>query len=149
MTADDLSTPLGQGPRKKPHAGFRGHAPQLIAGMVALAAVLFALWTMLVDSRYGAQQSAGAPIAPPAAAISADKAEPSPPAAAALRRATSADPVRADDGPTGSIPAAEAGSEPKAEPGMMTITIIDGSNGKRRQIQVPDPDAAKAPSPAR
>jgi hypothetical protein len=103
----------------------------VLAGLLAVIAVLLVLWTTMVDSPYGGRSTASAPIdATPAIA---DRAASVPLAAPPLRQSAPAQERRQEDKSTGSIPA----SEPKVEPGMTTITIIDGSSGKRRQISVP------------
>jgi hypothetical protein len=146
VITDDLSTPLGQGPRKKPRSGFGLRAPLVVAGALALIALLFVLWTAPGGGLYRDRTTANAPIesVPPVTAPANDTATVLP-HATTLRQAMPAGPSRQDDTPTGSIP----DPEPKVEPGMTTVTIIDGSSGKRRKVLVRDPGAETAPGGTR
>ncbi len=146
MTTDDLSTPLGQGTRKKPRSGFGLRAPLVVAGTLALIALLFVLWTVTGDSLYSGRPMASAPIEPvPSVTAPANGTATVSAPAAPLRQAMPAGPSLQDDKPTGSI----QDPEPTVEPGMTTVTIIDGSSGKRRKVLVRDPGAEAAPASAR
>ena len=142
MTTDDLSAPLGQGRQQKPRAGARSRVPYLIAGLVVFAAALFAVWTVARDHRFGGQPVASAPVEPASPPVSAEGTAPVATPALPLRQAMPAKPAQAGEQTTGSIPSAEL----QAEPGMTTVTIIDGSSGKRRKVIVPDSKTTATPA---
>jgi polysaccharide deacetylase 2 family uncharacterized protein YibQ len=118
---DDLNTPLGKDktpassglPRKLLSARLAGRA---IAGLLSLGLVGFVLWAALVRDPLGGEPTASAPVAPVQTADSgAGKPEPK------------------SDMPA--QPAAPAA--PAVPPGSQTITIIDGSSGKRQEVLIP------------
>ncbi len=116
-STDDLSKPLGQRKQKKKT---RFVVPmrlvsRSIAGALALCVAVLAGWILFVDEPYGGE---------PVAMVSADT-RPAP-AAKAGEAAPSA------NKPDAAAPAALAEGE---KPGQ-TVTIIDGTTGKRQEVNV-------------
>jgi polysaccharide deacetylase 2 family uncharacterized protein YibQ len=112
---DELSKPLGQASKAKR----RSSAPKIIANTIAIAAgaviVGAAAWTLLTENPLG-----GEPVA--VVATQAPKKDAAPPAETVAKAAT----------PASAQTAAPAGPPP----GTQTVTIIDGSTGKREQVIV-------------
>ncbi len=133
--ADDLDAPLGQEiARKRRRIVLPFTAPQLIAGVLGLFLVVFALWTIMIDDPLG-----GEPVA--IASISSHTASEGPKSdqASPAAEATSARPDRYDGPPPAAKPAAG-----ESTPGDgKTVTIIDGTSGKRQEVVLPagDPKA--------
>jgi uncharacterized protein len=125
VTADELSTPVGTGKPKRRRFTLPALVPRAIAGALAACLVIFALWALLVDSPFGGEPVAVAPIElhVPAGSKTAD-------AAPAKGNA----PAQAADAPAGK----------SAPPGSKTVTIIDGSSGKREDVVVADAARAAA-----
>jgi len=61
MTADELSAPLGQMPRKQ-RRKFAIAVPHLIAGGLALFLGTFVLWTIVGDDPFGGEPMVTAPV---------------------------------------------------------------------------------------
>ena len=120
MSTDDLSAPLGQGKARKRRRAVPW-AP-IIAAVLALPVVVFAGYAVLRDDPFG-----GEPIAVSPAVVGA---------------------IAANDAPGTELPVVVPAqpAAPAPPPNSKTITIIDGSSGKRREIHVPAaPDAQPAP----
>ena len=137
VATDDLSAPLGQGTKKKKSFKLPAAVPQAIAGALGLTVATFAGWALVMDDPLG-----GEPMVVVAASIvsKADtvspKADPAGPAAAA----GPAQGHRSYDGP---VPG-QAAAAPV--PGShSTVTIIDGSTGKRQEVSIPAPQNSRAP----
>lgn len=114
--ADDLTTPLGQGKKTERRTAISAFIPRAIAGALALSLVSFLIWAAAVDDPLG-----GEPIAVVALEPSAKTAQ------------DSRQPVKVITDSrydaTGTV-AGPAG-------GTRTITIIDGSSGKREEVTIP------------
>lgn len=126
MTADEFSTPLGQTPKRRqrrlPFSPLR-----LVAAVSALILLAFAGFALFADDPFGGEPLVRLALKPDAA--------PKAPAA----------PVKPPP------PPAIATTQAPAATGQRTITIIDGSSGKRQDVIVSDkaePNAGAAPSPA-
>jgi len=130
---DELNAPLGQDKDRQKAAKPRAiGAPQLLAGLLALSGLVVVGWAMTVTDPLG-----GEPQAVVAATPSANA--PTPRAGAG-----GADTRRHSDGVT--APAAVEVKIPP--PGGQTVTIIDGSSGKRQEVVVPGkPDEHSALAP--
>jgi polysaccharide deacetylase 2 family uncharacterized protein YibQ len=119
--ADDLHKPLGQTRKKK--KGFVLPIPwvtRALAGMLGVCCAVLAGWILFVDDPYGGE---------PAVVVSA---------------ATAATQARAsDEGLLTGKPAA-----PSVETEKKTVTIIDGSTGKRQEVSVGQQGAAAPNEPA-
>ncbi|MGE3149660.1 MAG: divergent polysaccharide deacetylase family protein [Pseudorhodoplanes sp.] len=127
MTADDLNVPLGQTKPKKSRFTLPVTAPQIVAGLLGGVVLIFALWIVLVDDPTGGEPMAAARLAPSSLVSEAGK-----PAAPPVS-VVSGQPPR-QDAATGTV----------AGPSQ-TITVIDGSSGKRQEFTVPAPGAAADP----
>ena len=128
---DDLSAPLGQERAKTRFALPLGLARALVSGagwatVGALAAFLvaFLLWAVLVDDPYGGE---------PIVVASTDQR-----AAPAAKKDDPSVTAPAPDAAAAAAPKpVEAAAPAKTEGGAgQTVTIIDGSSGKREQVQV-------------
>ncbi len=130
MAADDLSAPLGQHKIRKKRPALSGLIAPLIAGALGLCVAAFAGWVMLADDPLG-----GEPVAVVPANLQADAGIQKPEQAAPTADAA-AGPERPNryDGPpaNGAPPSAPANAAP-----TKTITIIDGSSGKRQEVVIP------------
>jgi polysaccharide deacetylase 2 family uncharacterized protein YibQ len=115
---DDLNTPLGQESKPQPRRLFSAQlAGQGVAGLLGLAVLGFVAWAILVRDPLGGEPTASAPVATAQSAdASAGKQSPVP------------------DAPVQQAPPAQPD---KAPPGSQTITIIDGSSGKRQDVLIP------------
>ena len=113
-STDDLHKPLGQGPkRKKPFVLPISVVMRSIAGFLGLCVAVLIGWILFVDEPFGGE---------PAALVSA----------VAAQGNKSAEPSAAQAKPN-SAPVALADSD---KPGGRTVTIIDGSTGKRQEVNV-------------
>ena len=115
--ADDLNAPLGQAKKAKRRLALFAYLPQAIAGALGLSLVSFLLWAATADDPFGGEPAALVAIEP--AAKTADDGQQPP-----IKVVT---PSRYD-GPDA------AGGPP---PGSKTVTIIDGSSGKREEVTIP------------
>ena len=127
MTADELNTPVGTGKPKRRRFTLPALVPRAIAGVLAACLVTFALWAALVDNPFGGEPVVVAPIElhAPAGSKTADAT----PAAQAKGNA----PAQAADAP----------ADKNAPAGGKTVTIIDGSSGKRQDVVVADKKIAE------
>ena len=117
---DDLHKPLGQAPKRKKR--FVLPVPlvmRTIAGILGLCVAVLAGWIIFVDEPFGGE---------PMAVVSAVTATP----------AKSAGPPAKPDA---SAPLALAEGD---KPAGKTVTIIDGSTGKRQEVSVGQPSGAPA-----
>ena len=151
MADDELSAPLGKS-AKKEQQRFRLpiRIPHVIAGLLGLFVLACAAWALMVDDPLG-----GEPIAVVATGFDPPKS------GLTLPTVVSAQGPRGYDGPA--APASKqapaptsaqpAGAPlPAANPNTKTVTIIDGSTGKRQEVPISAvarrPRAARA-APAR
>jgi polysaccharide deacetylase 2 family uncharacterized protein YibQ len=125
---DDLNTPLGQDKDKQKPAKQRAFgAPQLLAALLAVFGLVIAGWAALVNDPLGGE---------PMAVVSTKSP------ASAARDATPGD--RRHDGTAAPPASAEVKIPPPAD--AKTVTIIDGSSGKRQEVVVPGkPEARPKP----
>ena len=126
MAPDDLNAPLGQN-KPKPRNGIG--APRVLAAVLAFTGAVVAGWAALVKDPLG-----GEPVAIVSAKPAPDQSG------------------RRHDGvaPEPEVPRAPAVAEkPSLPPGAKTITIIDGSNGNRQEVIIPDqPEQRSSLAPA-
>ena len=118
MPSDELNAPLGQD-KDKQKAGKprRFGAPQVLATLLALSGLLVAGWAAFVNDPLG-----GEPVA-----VVATKPAPA-------QADVAADGNRRHDGASVATGSADVKIPP---PDAKTITIIDGSNGKRQEVVIP------------
>ena len=113
MTFDELNAPLGQHKRKRV-SKLPAAVPRLLVGVLGLFVLAVAAWAMFVNDPLGGE---------PVAVVAIPGAKP-----ADGKQKPASDEPRT----TGSV--AKTAEPP---PGSKTITIIDGSTGKRREITIP------------
>ena len=126
---DDLHAPLGQ--KKKPvkrHFPFVKTGALLANGLLVLSLLGFAGWSILVEDPLG-----GEPIAIANADVRVQLAAKKPDDASVTAQATGVIDLSKPDG-----------AAPAPPPGSRLVTIIDGTNGKRQNIIVPEFDEKKA-----
>jgi polysaccharide deacetylase 2 family uncharacterized protein YibQ len=120
--ADDLNAPLGQGAKAKRGGAWPLYAAQAAAGLLGLSVAVFALWAATADDPMGGE---------PTAVVMVDPA--STPA------------KTAEDAPVKIETPAHHDGPPGATPGTKTVTIIDGTSGKREEVTIPTaPGASNA-----
>jgi len=118
---DELNAPLGQDKDKqKPGRPRAIGAPQIVAAMLALSGLVVAGWAMFANDPLGGQPRA----------VVATTGLPDKPATPDSSEASS----RHDGAPPQAGPAVEVKIPPA---GGRTVTIIDGSSGKRQEVVVP------------
>lgn len=132
MESDDLNAPLGRTAAKSRLPKLPVAAPQILAGFLALGGVVIAAWAMIANDPLGGEPMAVVSTRPPAAAGDADNA-----------KGDGREHARRD-GPA--VVKMEPGSvAAKIPEGSKTVTIIDGSSGKRQEVVIPgtgSPDQA-------
>jgi polysaccharide deacetylase 2 family uncharacterized protein YibQ len=144
VAEDELSAPLGKSAKKK-RRSFRLpiRIPHVIAGLLALFVLACAAWALMVDDPFG-----GEPIAVVATGFDPPKSGP------ALPTVVSAQGPRSYDGPDAPAskqapaptPAQPAAAPlPAANPNTKTVTIIDGSTGKRQEVPISGSRDIRAP----
>jgi polysaccharide deacetylase 2 family uncharacterized protein YibQ len=136
VAADDLNAPLGQHKNKQEDLRPRRiGVPQLLAALLATSGVVVAVWAAFVNDPLGGQ---------PVAVVSTQSA-----AGAPAKIAGGAEASHRHDGGADGPAATAAIVDVKVPPGAKTVTIIDGSNGKRQQVVVPGkPDKHSSLAPA-
>jgi polysaccharide deacetylase 2 family uncharacterized protein YibQ len=142
MTADELSAPLGQMPRKQ-RRKFPIAVPHVIAGALALFLGTFVLWTIVGDDPFGGEPMVTAPVDLRAAAA-VKKPEP----LAAPENAANPQGPHRYDGPAPASAPPEKNAPANPPPNTKTVTIIDGKTGARQEVVIPDPAGAAAPAAA-
>jgi polysaccharide deacetylase 2 family uncharacterized protein YibQ len=127
VSTDDLNTPLGvtRQKKKKRFVLPPGLVSRVVAGVLSLCVAVLAGWILFVDEPFGGE---------PMVIVNAFPA-PKPADAAAAQKPDIAAP------PPASV---AAGGDRALPPGAGTITIIDGSTGKRQEVTVAQPDATPA-----
>jgi polysaccharide deacetylase 2 family uncharacterized protein YibQ len=130
---DDLSKPLGRSPKKKRRLAVPlPLVTRTIAGVLGACVALVAGWILFVDEPFGGE---------PMVIVSADTRTSPQPAKAGGETAPLANKPDTPAAPT----ALAEGDKPPA-PGSKTVTIIDGTTGKRQEVTVAPP-GAPAPKP--
>lgn len=142
MEADDLNAPLGQSRKKHRLPKLPVAAPQMLAGALAMVGLVVALWAAFVNDPLG-----GEPIIVVATKSSGGTAADAPGGDGKEHARHEGESTNAPI-PKAATAAAEKSSEPP--PGSKTVTIIDGSSGKSKEVVIPGgagdkPAAAKAP----
>ncbi len=138
MASDDLNAPLGQN-KKKRLPKLPANAPQIVAVLLGLFGLAVAAWGIFANDPLGGEPVAVVATAPlPAGRAHVD-------AGAALDKQ-----YRHDGAATAADPNAAAVAKIKTEPpapppGSKTVTIIDGSSGKSRDVLIPGNGAGGTP----
>jgi uncharacterized protein len=123
LESDELNTPLGQDQQKaRPKVPLP--APQILAGALGLSAIVVVTWAIFVNDPLGGEPTAVVATGARGTPNLADK----PPHATPEKAATA--------------PSIDAASPPA---GAKTITIIDGSSGKRQEVVIPGKSSQNAP----
>ncbi len=131
MADDELSAPLGQNAKTRRRLTSPISLLQATAGLLGLLLTICAVWAVLVDDPIG-----GEPAAVVATSFPAKSETPLPAV------------VSANGTPAGGTAQQQpAPTQPAAAPpsGTKTITIIDGSTGKRQEVAIPAQRDARAP----
>ena len=129
MTMNDLTAPLGQGPRPYRRA-IEVSAAQIIVVALGLFFGAFVLWAVTAEDRVG-----GEPVAPADLRI----AKKAPEVIAVPQAAAPAE--SKESATTAALPP----PAPAKSPGTMTVTIVDGKTGAKREVIVaapPEPTSA-------
>jgi len=126
MVADDLSAPLGQDRPPRRRLTLPLIIPQAVIGILGLFVVILAGWAMIVDEPFGGE---------PYAVATADFA--------VVRGAKPDEPGAPPTAQAANVPPATAA----APPGSKTVTIIDGTSGKREEIVIPSSAPPGSPDP--
>jgi hypothetical protein len=121
VAADDLNAPLGQDKTAKPRFALPVLLSQAVVGVLGLFVLAFVSWAAFTSDPFGGEPMAVVATTPP------------PP---------KADGKKTDAAKAAVVEQAVAVKPPPA-PATKTVTIIDGSTGKRQDVQV-----AGAPEPA-
>jgi uncharacterized protein len=138
---DELTAPLGRTQRKSRLLIIRPAALPIAAGALGSFAALVLGWTLFADAPFGGEPMASASVDLHQSRES-DRAD-AVPKPVEPSRSSSEQPSRSDrpnryDGPE---PKPVQPATPIAVPG--TITIIDGTSGKRQEVVIPGPAAEK------
>jgi uncharacterized protein len=142
MTADDLTAPLSRRPKRS--SKIKIPVTPVIAGVLALFVVVFALWAVVADDPFGGE---------PMAAVRADMhVTARPPVAPGMAPQPAAEPQQAPQNQnaaaTPASPAAQGTAQGtlQSTPQGTTITIIDGKTGERHEVVVPGPTNRVVPT---
>jgi polysaccharide deacetylase 2 family uncharacterized protein YibQ len=131
VAADDLSAPLGQDRRPKQRRALPIAIPRLAVGVLSLFVILIAGWAVIVDDPFGGE---------PIAVVRTDLG--TAPNAGGKSEQASAHPAGLPPNRSDSPPPGEA--TPSGVPVGKTVTIIDGTSGKRRDIVIGGPTDDKS-----
>jgi uncharacterized protein len=126
MMTDDLSSPLGQGGSPKGRRAFRISFSQIAIAALSVFALVFAAWAVIADDPFGGEPVAVVPVTL-VAASPGNK----------LEQAGADLPEPAANGPLNSHDSSPVDSLASAPPVNKTVTIIDGTSGKRQEIVIP------------
>jgi uncharacterized protein len=140
VSADDLSTPLGQSKKPKPGRAMSLAVPYGALALVSSFVVLVAGWAMTANDPFGGEPMVLTTVDLAAANATRKDDEITivrPPAAPGSPTPIGNPPNRRDR-PTEATPAAATTPAATTPANGKTITIIDGSSGKREQIVIPD-----------
>jgi polysaccharide deacetylase 2 family uncharacterized protein YibQ len=140
VAADDLSAPLGQRKARKRPRALPVALPQATVAALGLFVVIVAGWAMIADDPLGGEPRAIVSMAPTElAGANIPGKKPEAGAARPSAQAVNERPSRYDG------PQAEAGAPPTVPAGR-TVTIIDGTSGKRQDIVIPATPAEGKPT---
>jgi polysaccharide deacetylase 2 family uncharacterized protein YibQ len=127
VAADDLSAPLGQDKPPRQWRVLPRAIPRATAGLLSLLVVAVAGWAMVADDPFGGEPFAVVSAGTPVAATGGKEVLARPPNGQPAKERAN----RSDGGPPpDATPAAEATAG-------RTITIIDGTSGKRQDVLIP------------
>ncbi len=141
MADDELSAPLGQNAKKKRRFKLPIALPQAIAGALGSFVAVCVAWALLVSDPLG-----GEPTAQVLTGMTSVKTKVAMPVVTSPAGGVQG--PRSYDGPGSPSPSAVAPIPPPAAatpPGSKTVTIIDGSTGKRQDVAIPATQDVRAP----
>jgi uncharacterized protein len=124
---DDLSAPLGQDGKKKQRFVLPKAVPNAVAAVLAAIVLGFGLWAIIVEDPLGGEPTA----------VVSTQTHPPPNAGAAADGGTR-EPAKPITEASQGAPSAASGGKPSAS-GTQTVTIIDGTSGKREQVVIGAP----------
>lgn len=133
---NDLTAPLGQDPRRYRRA-VEVSAAQIIAMTLGLFFGAFVLWALTAENRSGGEPVAVAPA-------DLHIAKKAPEVIAVPQTAAPAEPAESAQSATTATPPPPA---PAKSAGTVTVTIVDGKTGAKREVIVsapPEPPSAEA-----
>jgi polysaccharide deacetylase 2 family uncharacterized protein YibQ len=136
VAPDDLNAPLGQD-KKKRQVKLPAKAPQILAVLLGLFGLTVVAWGIFGNDPLG-----GEPIA--VVATLSPEGGPAKPEAGGDRERARHD-GQSSGAPEGAAVAKMKGEAPPPPPGSKTVTIIDGSSGKSRDVLIPGKDVNSAP----
>jgi uncharacterized protein len=125
MTEDDLSAPLGQD-RKPMRRALRISFSQTVVTVLGLLALVCAAWAMIANHPFGGEPVA---FAPTPLLVSRPGNNPDQAGAGIAEPAA--------NGARNSQESLRTDAPASAPPAAKTITIIDGTSGKRQEIVIP------------
>jgi uncharacterized protein len=144
VAADDLNAPLGQDKTRKQRLALPVAVPQAIAGVLSLFIIIFAAWAMIAEDPFGGEPMAVSPAIVQAGTI--DNAPETAISRPTVEGSRLDRPNRHDGPPMG--PAQPNTPVPAALPaGAKTVTIIDGTSGKRQEVVIPGVSDNKSAAP--
>lgn len=132
LPVDDLSAPLGTRPRQKQRFSVAAVLPQALAGALGLFILLFILWAAIAHNPMGGEPAVAVAIGSPDGKTSGAQAS----------DAGGIGPKRYD-GPVAEAAAPAVSDNAGVPPGTRTVTIIDGTSGKRQDVVIPGPADSK------
>jgi len=135
LASDDLNAPLGLD-KKQRRPNFPATAPQILAGLLGLFGIIVVAWAIFVKDPLGGE---------PTAVVSTHslaKAQSKP--VGDGRQHAHHDGVASDSDVAAKVTVPVVATAP---PGSQTVTIIDGSSGKRENVIVPGKTNNAVPQP--
>jgi polysaccharide deacetylase 2 family uncharacterized protein YibQ len=143
VAADDLSAPLGQNKAKKQRFVLPIAVPHVIAGALGLFVAIFVGWALLANDPLG-----GEPVVVVAAKSDGAAKKSEGPGNLSAQGPDRYDgpglvPGPVAGQPPSSNPTSPPQSKPTPTPGMQTITIIDGTSGRRQDVEIPLPQDSR------
>jgi len=130
VAADDLSAPLGQDRRPKRRRALPVAIPQAAAGVLSLFVILVVGWAVIADDPFGGE---------PMAVVRTDLAASASPGGKPDQSSSRPDGQATDDRPNRYDGPSPGEATPPAAPTGRTVTVIDGTSGKRQEIVLPGP----------
>jgi uncharacterized protein len=130
VAADDLSAPLGQDRTPKRRRALPIAIPKAAVGVLSLSVIVVAGWALIVDDPFGGE---------PIAVVRTDLGAAPNPGGKSEQASTRPAGQAADERPNRSDGPPPAEAAPPSTPTGRTVTIIDGTSGKRQDIQLPGP----------
>lgn len=128
LSADDLSVPLGKKAQKPKRFSLAAVLPQALIGALGLFILIFVLWAAIAHNPLGGEPMVSAAITSPDGPKSA------------VPDTGPVGPGRYDGPEPGKTTAA---AEPSVPTGSKTVTIIDGTSGKRQEVVIPGATESK------